>query len=336
MQRWKAVRAVAAFWAMACAVQIAGAQSATKSLVIYSPHPVEFINPVVKEFEVETGVKVEIVAAGAGELLKRVESEKTSPLGDVMWGGSRASLENYKPYFDPYRSKNGAALLGQYLDAGNAYTPFTIIPTVLMYNRNLVPAAEVPKSWADLLDSKWKGRIAFADPTLSSSSFEALTNMLFAMGKGQPEDGWPYVRRFVANLGGKLLGGSPSVYKGVADGEYAIGVTFEEAAAKYLRQGAPVGVVYPAEGTVVEADGVAVIKGAKNLTNARLFVDFATSQKVQAKIARALDRRSCRIDVAPAVGLADLRSIRVIPGDFRWSGANKTKILERFKELLIN
>ncbi len=335
MRAGKSIAALCAAAAFALAAMGAGAQAATKNLVIYCPHPIEFINPIVQQFEVETGVKVEVVAAGTGELLKRIESEKNNPLSDVLWGGSRATIESYKPYFDPYKSANIPAIIAQYVEPAYAYTPFTVIPTVVMYNTNLVAAGSVPKSWADLLDAKWKGKIAFADPARSSSSFEALTTMLYAMGKGVPDNGWDYVKKFVANLDGKILSGSSAVYKGIADGEYAVGVTFEEAAAKYLRQGAPVGIVYPAEGTIVEADGVAVIKGAKNLMNARLFVDFVTNQKVQTKIAKELDRRSCRTDVPPATGLIAFSAMRVIPGDFKWAGTNKNALLEKFKDLVV-
>lgn len=197
-----------------------------------------------------------------------------------------------------------------------------------------MPAGGCPGGWKELLDPKWRGKIAFADPSVSSSSFEALVNMLFAMGGGEPEKGWPYVARFVANLGGRLLGGSAEVYGGVASGEYALGVTFEEAAAIYRRQGAPVGIVYPAEGSIVEPDGVAIIRGARNAANARLFVDFVTSRRAQAKIARDLNRRSCRSDVQAASGLPDMASIHVIPGDYRWAAANKEGILKRFNQLL--
>jgi iron(III) transport system substrate-binding protein len=309
------------------------APSSSRDLVIYCPHPRDFIDAIVKEFEVETGIKVEVVSAGTGELLKRVEAERESPRCDVMWGGSRASLEIYKRYFDPYVSANEASFVARYVEAGHFYTPFTAIPTVFMCNANLMPAEGRPRSWAELLDPKWHGKIAFADPALSSSSFEALVNMLFAMGGGEPEKGWGYAAKFVDNLGGKLLGGSSAVYNGVANGEYAIGVTFEEAAAIYLKQGAPVGIVYPAEGTIVEPDGVAVIKGARNRDNARLFVDFATSKKVQAKIAKDLNRRSCRVDVAAVSGLPDLQSVQVIQGDYEWAGANREKILKEFEDI---
>jgi iron(III) transport system substrate-binding protein len=304
------------------------------NLFIYCPHPVDFVNPIIQEFEIETGIKVEVKSAGTGELMRLIESEKGSPKADVVWGGSRASLDPHKAYFDPYRSANRTAIFPRFLDPDDAYTPFTLIPTVFMYNKNLCQAG-FPRSWADLLDPKWRSRIAFADPSLSSSSFEALVNMLFAMGSGEVNSGWGYVEDFVGNLGSDLLGSSSDVYKGVANGEYAIAVTFEEAAANYRRQGAPVDIAYPTEGTIMEPDGVAVLQGAKNRDNARRFVDFVTSRKVQAKIAKDLNRRSVRTDVPPAAGLIGVEEIRVIRGDYYWAGHNKEAILSRFKNILI-
>jgi iron(III) transport system substrate-binding protein len=328
------LRITAVILVLAALVAMPALAQTSKSLVVYCPHPLDFINPLVQEFEVQTGIKVEVVAAGTGELLKRVEAEAANPLGDVMWGGSRSALDSVKKYFEPYTSVNEKTFIKEYIDPTRADTPFTVIPTVFMYNKNLVKANELPKSWEDMLNPKWKGKIAFADPARSSSSFEALINMLYAMGKGKPDNGWDYVGKLIRNLDGKILSGSSAVYKGVADGEYAVGITFEEAAAKYIRQGAPVGIIYPAEGTVIESDGTAIIKGAKNLANAKTFIDFLTSKNTQSKIARDLDRRSSRTDVAPALGLADLKSIKVIPGDFKWSSANKDKILAKFKDLV--
>lgn len=307
----------------------------SSSLTVYCPHPLDFIKPLVSQFEAETGVKVEVVAAGTGELLKRVQAESRNPLGDVIWGGGRSSHENYTQYYQVYRSVNEPFFVKEFVDPQGAYTPFTLIPTILMYNKNLVKPEEAPKRWADLLEPRWKGKIAFANPSASASSYEALVNMLFAMGKGKPDAGWDYVKKLIANLNGKLLGGSGAVYKGVADGEYAVGITFEEPGARYIRQGAPVGVVYPTEGTVVEADAVAIIKGAKNLENAKKFVDFITSKATQTKIARDLDRRSSRTDVPGAVGLLDFKQMPILAIDNVWKSANEAKTKEKFKELLI-
>ena len=65
-----------------------GADNGEKKVVIYCSHPLDFTKPLVAEFEKQSGIKVEIIAAGTGELLKRIESEKAHPLGDILWGGA--------------------------------------------------------------------------------------------------------------------------------------------------------------------------------------------------------------------------------------------------------
>ena len=61
----------------------------SNALVIYCPHPLDFINPLVDDFKAKNpDINVDVIAAGTGELLKRVESEKDNPLGDILWGGS--------------------------------------------------------------------------------------------------------------------------------------------------------------------------------------------------------------------------------------------------------
>ena len=56
------------------------AQAPSKKLVVYCPHPLVFIEPIVKKFEAATGIQTEVVAAGTGELLKRIEAESANPL----------------------------------------------------------------------------------------------------------------------------------------------------------------------------------------------------------------------------------------------------------------
>ena len=105
--------------------------------------------------------------------------------------------------------------------------------------------------------------------------------MLYAMGNGNPDNGWAYVEKLCGNLDGKLLSGSSAVYKGVADGEYIVGLTFEEGSAKYVADGAPVKLVYMKEGVISKPDGIYIIKNAKHMENAKKFIDFITECDVK-------------------------------------------------------
>ena len=245
----------------------------SNTLVIYCPHPLAFINPLVQEFEKQSGVKVEVIAAGTGELLKRVESEKANPLGDIFWGGSLNTMKPKANLFENYKSANEDHIQAAFKNVEGPMTRFTDIPSVIMVNTNLIGDIKV-EGYADLLNPALKGKIAMADPSKSSSSYEHLINMLYAMGNGNPDAGWSYVESFCKNLDGKLLPGSSAVYKGVADGEYAVGCTFEEGGAKYVADGAPVKLVYMKEGVISKPDGIYIIKNAKHMENAKKFIDF--------------------------------------------------------------
>ncbi|NLU10826.1 MAG: extracellular solute-binding protein [Tepidanaerobacter acetatoxydans] len=301
------------------------------TLVVYTSHKEDVYGPIVKEFQERTGIQVDIVAAGTGEMLSRIETEANNPQGDIMFGGGVESLEAYKEYFEPYISEEAVNIGNAFLTADNKWTGFSALPIVIMYNKKLVSENEVPKSWEDLLDEKWKGQIAYTDPNLSGSCFTALVTMMLA----HPEnDGWDFVRKLVDNLDGKILNSSSAIFKGVADGEYAVGITLEESAQKYVIAGAEVGYVYPSEGTSIVPDGTAIIKGTKNLENAKKFLDFTVSKDAQNMIVSEMSRRPVRVDVAPGQGLAALDEIPVVDYDVAWAAANKAQILNTWKQIM--
>jgi len=301
-------------------------------LVVYCPHPLEFINPLVSEFESQTGIKVEVIAAGTGELLKRVESEQENPLGDIFWGGSLSTMKPQMELFEDYQSVNEEFVQEGMKNTEGPLTRFTDIPSVIMVNTDLIGDIEV-NGYEDLLNPELKGKIAHCDPSKSSSSYEHLINMLYAMGNGNPDEGWDYVNKFCENLDGKLLSGSSAVYKGVADGEYVVGLTFEEGAAKYVADGAPVKVIYMEEGVISKPDGVYVIKNAKNLDNAKLFIDFITGKDAQTIIVEQLNRRSVRTDVAAPSYLLPKEEMKLITDEETVVIEKKEEWLEKFNDI---
>lgn len=306
----------------------------TDSLVVYSPHKADMLNPIVKEFQETTGIKVEVVAAGTGELLKRVQSESNNPLGDVMWGGGAESLNAFKEYFGVYESKEAKAIDAVFIDRENKWIGTSPLPMVIMYNKKLVKPEDVPTSWGDLLDEKWKGKIAYADPTRSGSSFTILATMLTAY-KAEGDDGWKFINDFYKNLDGKLTSGSSGVYKGVADGEYAVGLTLEKAAMEYINAGAEVGMVYPSEGTSSAPDAIAIIKGAKNEANAKKFVEFVLTNKTQKFILDNFASRPSRDDVELGENLKKMSEIKLVDYDLQWVSDNKDNIVKKWKDIVI-
>lgn len=301
-------------------------------IVIYSPHPQAFINPLVSEFEKDSGIKVDVVTAGTGELLQRVEAEKENPHADIFWGGSLSTTRPKAYLFERYQSSNEQHIQPEFRNNDGITTRFTDIPSVIMVNTDLIGDIKV-EGYEDLLNPALRGKIAMADPAKSSSSYEHLINMLYAMGGGDPDKGWGYVEKFCANLDGKLLGGSKAVYNGVASGEYAVGCTFEEGGAKFVADGAPVRLVYMKEGVISKPDGICIIKNAKHMASARKFIDFITSKEAQTLITQKLHRRSVRDDVPPPVGLLEKKEIKSIFDETNIVKKNKRIWLEKFGEI---
>ena len=166
----------------------------------------------------------------------RLQAEKARPRGDIIWGVSRSLLQTNKALFEPYASKNNAATPAEYRDPDNLWIGNNLHLLVILQNTKLLPEAEGPKSWADLLDPKWKGKIAFTDPANSGSAYTTVTMLVDMWGGG--EAGWKKVAELFRNL--KVLNRSSLVFQGVGNGEYPLGISLEYAGPMWAAGGAPV------------------------------------------------------------------------------------------------
>ncbi|WP_251447206.1 ABC transporter substrate-binding protein [Vermiculatibacterium agrestimuris] len=297
------------------------APAAEDRLVVYTSHKEEVYGPIVKEFQERTGIWVEVVTGGTNELLERIAAQAEAPECDVMFGGGVESLSAYADLFAPYTCSGAELLKPGLRGEGDLWTPFSALPVVLIYNTKLVDEAELT-GWEDLLDSRWKGRIAFADPAVSGSSYTAAVTMLSCL----PGETWELVRAFAENLEG-ALGDSGDVVSAVSGGRKSIGVTLEETALKGIAQGENIGVVYPAEGTSAVPDGSALILGAPHPDNAKAFLEFVQSADVQSLVVSAFSRRSVRQDVADREELPTEEEMGVFDYPMVWASALKEEFL---------
>lgn len=308
------------------------AKGSNGKLIIYSPLTESMIDSMLAKFEEDTGIEAECLAMGTGEALKRIQTEADNPQADILWSGTIGTVKSKSQYFANYTCANEASFYDEYKNKEGNMTRFDTIPSVIMVNTDLVGDIKI-EGYEDLLNPALKGKIAFADPAASSSSFEHLVNMLYAMGNGDPDKGWDYVKKFCGQLDGKLLGGSSAVYKGVADGEYTVGLTFEQGSAQYVGAGAPVKAVYMKEGVIFRGDGVYIIKGCPNESNAQKFVDWLTSKDVQEFMNNTQYRRTIRTDVPAGDAMISMDKIHVIHDDETFSADHKSEWLDQFKEL---
>jgi len=309
------------------------AQAQAKEVVIYSANEANLNTLAFDAFEKETGIKVTPVTAGSGVVMKRIAAEKDRPQGDIVWGVSRSLLETSVAYLAPYKSRNRDAIPAEYRDPEDRWIGTNLHLLVVLQNTKAVPAGQGPKSWTDLRDPKWKGKIAFTDPANSGSAYTNVT--LLAQNWGNNDAAWSQVSALFGNL--KVLNKSSLVFQGVGNGEYPLGISLEYAGYLWAGNGAPVGVTYPADGTVVMMEGVAVIKGGPNTAHAQAFVDFVNRKETRELILAKTFRRPARqdLDLGKLPGnMPALSSLNLASYDEAAWTASRPATLQRIQDII--
>jgi iron(III) transport system substrate-binding protein len=301
-------------------------------LVVYSPNSEGLMNATIPLFEEKYGIEVEVIQAGTGELIKRIQSEKNDPYADVLFGGSWSLAYDNKDLWEPYVSPNDKNVMDAYKNTCGFITGNVLDGSCLIVNTDLIGDIKV-EGYADLLNPKLKGKIATADPANSSSAFAQLTNILKAMGGYEDEKAWEFVKELFANIDGKISQSSSGVYKGVADGEYLVGLSYEDPCAQLVRDGAPVKVVYPKEGAVYLPASATIVKGAKNMDNAKLFIDFIISEEVQNIWGTSLTNRPVLKDSKTSDFMIPMSEIYVIEEDIPYVSSHKNEIVAKYTEI---
>lgn len=280
--------------------------SADGKLVIYSARNERLNNIVIPAFTEKTGIEVEMITGSSGEVLQRVKAEVESGnvTVDIHWAADETMLAANRDLFEPYVSTENDALRDAFKNDGtNCFNNAYAEPNVMIVNTDLLKELGVEvNGYADLIQPELKGKIISADPANSSSAFQCLIGMLYGMGNGDPmsNEAWDFIDEYLVNLDNKIASSSSQVYNGVASGEYAVGLSYEDPCVELQATGEhPVKVVYAKEGTIYPGESVQIIKGAPHMDEAKAFVDFVLSEESQKAVCAQLNLRPCRdgIDV---------------------------------------
>jgi iron(III) transport system substrate-binding protein len=261
------------------------AAQAQGTLTLYCSVQEEWCRPMAAAFERETGIRVNMTRKSSGETYAQVKAERQNPRGDVWWGGTG----------DPHLQGAEEGLLAEYRSPMlrelhdwavrqaeiSKYRTVGIYSGALGFSFNTRTLAQrglpEPKCWRDLAKPEYRNEVQVADPNSSGTAYTMLATMVQLFGE---EGAFDYMRRMHRNVNQYTRSGAAPA-RAAATGESLIGITFLHDAVTQAVAGAPVKIVAPCEGTGFEIGSMSIIRGTRNMANARRFYDWALTPAAQ-------------------------------------------------------
>lgn len=259
------------------------------------------------------GITVRVERSGAERLFQRIQQEYNSGIYavDIVNTADAAHCIVWKrngwlvPYLPEEVARNYPK---EYYDADGFFVTTRVWLSSLGYNTTLVKPEEAPRSFADLLDPKWAGKMVKAHPSYSGTIMTATFQIV-------REFGWGYLEK-LAKQRVMQVQSSTDTPKKIALGERAVMADGNEYNLIQLKeQGQPVEIIYPTEGTPLITGPSALFKAAPNPNAARLFQNWLNSRESQQLLVDFARTHSVHALVQQKPGSKALKEIKTLKGD---------------------
>jgi iron(III) transport system substrate-binding protein len=277
------------------------------------------------------GIKVEVHRTGSERILQRVmqELQANIKIADVVHTSDAGHyvLLKEKNLLMKYAPAGVDRFPAAFKDKDGYHYGLRATVNVIAYNSKIVPAAEAPRTWKDLLDPKWKGKLVTAHPGYSgviATHVLALVHL----------HGWDYFKQLAQNKP-MLVQSAVDPSGVVASGERPIAAnggdyTFYQV----KKKGNPVEIVFPKEGVPLVVSPSAITSFAPHPNAARLFTDFIFSRDLQQVLAESEGLYTGHPDVKyppDRPKLSELNLLRVDPEELEKRNEEiKTRFVEFF------
>ncbi len=260
-----------------------------RKVVVYVAHDQDYSEPILNDFEKETGIKVEALydteASKTVGLVNRLIAEKSNPRADVFWNNEpmRTIMLKEEDILQPYCSPNAEDIPSAHKDENCYWTGFGARARVIIYNTDMMD--EVPDSIYDLTDPQWKGKICIAKPTLGATSTHAAA--LFALlGNEEAEQYFMDLKENDV----QIVESNSMVRDQVVAGECYFGLTDTDDAYDAIREGKPVEMIFPDQGedeigNLVFPNTVMMINGAPHPEEAKEMIDYILTPELEERLA---------------------------------------------------
>ena len=287
----------------------------------------DWCNVIQTVFAKTTGIKVNMSLKGSGEALAQLIAEKANPKTDVWFGGTgdphlqAAESDLTMEYKSPALPQLHEWAQQQARQSGYKTVGIYSGPLGFGYNTELLAKKKlpVPRSWADLLKPIYKGDIQVANPASSGTAYTMVATLVQLMGE---DKAFEYLKALHKNVGQYTRSGTGPI-KAVARGETAISISFVHDGPGEKLQGFPVETVTPSEGTGAEIGSMSIVKGARNLEQAKKFYEWALTAQAQ-QFGAATKQYQLPSNKATPIDphVPDFKSIKFINYDYAKYGAS--------------
>ena len=261
-----------------------------RQIVLYCSVDQVVAEPIVAEFEKQTGIKVlaryDTEAGKTVGLTQLLRAQKDSPVADVFWSSEvfhtiRLARERLLTSYhgDDVKDWPGPA------DPQGRWYGFALRARVIGYSTKRVSSADAPKTLEELLESKWKGRIVMADPRFGTTGGDVASWFAHYGGEQATE-----ILNALKNNEVRIVDGNSTAVRMVATGQADVCMTDTDDVYAAQRNGWPVAMNYldqNGDGVLTIPNTVAIIKGGPNPDEAESLLKFLLSEKVERMLARS-------------------------------------------------
>jgi iron(III) transport system substrate-binding protein len=308
-------------------------RAAEERLVIYTAYEENELKDFWDQFKKDLpdlAARASYIRGSTGPTMARVEAERANPQADVIWGVFNDYLTGAarKGLLEAYAAKESDKIAARFKHPENAWQGVTLLTVAFAVNQRKIAELKLPppRTWGELTDPRYKGHIVMSNPSTSGTAYLLLASHVSRLGE---DKAFAYYHALDKNLSQVTKsGGAPG--RMAASGETPIGIALAYEVETARKQGAPLDVIYPSDGVAWTFEGNALVKGAKNSTNARRFLDWAVSRSAMQAYAKWRGTGISRTDV-PVSGQT-LSEMNLINLDFVWAAEQKDRLTKKWLE----
>jgi iron(III) transport system substrate-binding protein len=276
-------------------IMLAACDRGEPTVVVYVSADDYVARPILDEFQRHTGVQVLMVcdteARKTTGLLERIRAERHAPVADVLWSSAVFGTVELATagLLAPHVSQHTEAWPAAWRDAGRQWYAFSPRPRVLVYDPARLQQAELPATWMDLADPRWKDEIVMADPRFGTTGSHLAAMRWWMNGDAR----WhTWLAAMAANDLRILPGGNAAVVDAVRAGEAMLGATDADDVRAANRAGATLAMVPlphgDAAGPMMTPNTVAIVQGAPHPATAARLADWLLSADVARMLANSV------------------------------------------------